>query len=848
MAGLIRVVATALAVIAVVGVVRGRLDQLYDDALGASEEPEVTEDVALFRELIAAGLLTPRPDGGLDRVPRDWLLRQRVAGEPEVPLDADGEPDEEALETAEHERAERRRLLKVLDQSAVGAIVSQQVELWNETRRLAAVRDDRPRADGDEPPEWTATGANGRPLVTGRLVPETFGFIHDGVLRPGFSDWLAVPGPHEAVTFRTRVSRGAAGTLTIQLVGTPVRLPPGARSRKLVGEQPPGCLEEPVAHVIDVPVRGGEIELTAVPSVNCASRVHGLAIRFEGPTEDDPDAEPRYSFRPVRRARRAGKFAIRTSDGEWLTDPVRGGPSEVAEELGLLPLVGTGGGDSFSLSGMLASTKLPVEGLEVTLTIDAKLQRLAHEAVAWGIERFKNDRWARDRKSALVVLDADTGAILAVAAEPSIPPGLSDWDLPSFAAAFPLRDPSAILAWEVIDKHNTPGSTFKPVTALSLMMDTAPDFRRVVGGILRGLSSAEMSREIGVGYGSSAFVAYPGAKPVPNFGGATLGRYVSRAKRDARCIADDPEAAARARDLGPGFGLRQATQFSLNAWYAAAALRMERARIDAYAEKVEHQEGERLPAPEMTLTRTARWLGVDDRERLDLGINVPESIGLKRYSGEAHDVMYPQLARSTLAGMAFNKNDWGARPLLKYTAALNGIGQTVSASPLQMSLVASAISTGHRVHPYLIAEWDGVPLPVPEGEPLPVDPDYLGLLREGMKGVPEAGTAAGAFPRPLACRVYGKTGTAEIDAKRSYNSGWFIGWREPHPDERRLAFACMTSHATGGYRFGGTACAPVVSRVLVALDESEAAEASSVPDEPEGVAAEPEGEEPGSEP
>jgi cell division protein FtsI/penicillin-binding protein 2 len=86
-----------------------------------------------------------------------------------------------------------------------------------------------------------------------------------------------------------------------------------------------------------------------------------------------------------------------------------------------------------------------------------------------------------------------------------------------------------------------------------------------------------------------------------------------------------------------------------------------------------------------------------------------------------------------------------------------------------------------------------------------------------MKAVPEVGTAAGAFAQSpeFRCRVYGKTGTAEIDKSKSYNSGWFIGWMEPAAaGERRLAFACMMTHAFGPLRTGGGACAPVVNRML----------------------------------
>lgn|GEM_PF-2364157 len=818
---IIRALRFLLLVIVCTAIVAGvayRLHSLYTGTvLAANDTSGLPEDEALFTELLDAGLLRPRPDGGLDRVPRDWLLREAVDAleSPDRAADANP-PNAEQAETT-------RRLLGMLDRSAVGAIVGQQVELWNQTRSVAAIRDDRARSDDDAPQAWSAYGPTGRPLHSGQLVPETFGFVHDGELRPGFSDWLSVSGGTEAVTFRSVVEPGDADTLTIQLIGTPTELPAGASAKEFLGEPLEGCSEPPVAHRIRVPLsRSGDspstLEITAIPSVHCAARIHGLAISLE----KDAD-RTHYRFRPVRRSRPGGRYVIRALAGEYLTDPSgRGRPSDLTEELGMLPLVGTGGGDSFSLTGLLAATSVPPDTLEVSLTIDTEIQRAAHEALAWGIDRFRDDRWAAERKAGLIVLDADTGAILAVAGQPAIPPGLSDWDLPAFSAAYPLRDPSSILAWEVIDKHNTPGSTFKPVTALALMMETDPALQPQIAAAIRGLDSRELYAATGLTYGSSAFVAYRGAKPVPNFGGSTLGSYANRPKRDPRCIQGDPEATERARRPEPGFGMRQATQFSLNAWYAGVALMMEQPRIDEYAARVEQQSGERLPAPEAGLTRTARWLGIDDRQRLDLAINVSDEAGLKRYSGDAYDVLYPQLARSTLATMAFNKDDWGARELLMYTTALNGIGQTVSASPLQMALVASAIATGHRVRPYLFASWNGESLPTPETAPLPVDPELLDILRSGMKAVPEVGTAPRAFPRPMACHIYGKTGTAEIDAARSYNSGWFIGWKEPDsPDQRRLSFACMTTHATGSYRFGGTACAPVVSRMLQRLEAPE---------------------------
>jgi cell division protein FtsI/penicillin-binding protein 2 len=112
-----------------------------------------------------------------------------------------------------------------------------------------------------------------------------------------------------------------------------------------------------------------------------------------------------------------------------------------------------------------------------------------------------------------------------------------------------------------------------------------------------------------------------------------------------------------------------------------------------------------------------------------------------------------------------------------------------------------------------------------------------------MKLVPETSTARAAFAQTgdIKCRAYGKTGTAEIVKKTGQHSAWFIGWREPkgkpltaeerrqrrlnnldiHPRERRLVYACMTTHGFGGFRTGGSSCAPIVADTLVAMEKKE---------------------------
>jgi cell division protein FtsI/penicillin-binding protein 2 len=97
-----------------------------------------------------------------------------------------------------------------------------------------------------------------------------------------------------------------------------------------------------------------------------------------------------------------------------------------------------------------------------------------------------------------------------------------------------------------------------------------------------------------------------------------------------------------------------------------------------------------------------------------------------------------------------------------------------------------------------------------------------------MKAVPEVGTAKQAFGRFYSkgrCRSYGKTGTAQLSGRgkskrASYNSAWFIGWRDDKKGRPDVSYACMVTHAyASGKRSGGSVCAPIVARILRDMDK-----------------------------
>ena len=116
----------------------------------------------------------------------------------------------------------------------------------------------------------------------------------------------------------------------------------------------------------------------------------------------------------------------------------------------------------------------PQPGYEIRLTLDIRLQQAAERALTYGIESARlNGHWAANG-GAIVALDPQNGAILALASNPTYNPAL-------FVGRHPRRELAPLLNQKAAERANfpgfdrvisgtyPPGSTFKPVTALAAM-------------------------------------------------------------------------------------------------------------------------------------------------------------------------------------------------------------------------------------------------------------------------------------------------------------------------------------------------------------------------------------------
>jgi penicillin-binding protein 2 len=142
-------------------------------------------------------------------------------------------------------------------------------------------------------------------------------------------------------------------------------------------------------------------------------------------------------------------------------------------------LRGKDGSETFTVNSLGQPTSAPVPsvlpqpGNTLRLTIDIGLQRAAERALRSGIETARKNGQGFADGGAIVALDPNNGAVLALASNPTYEPSV-----------YVNRDPSKLAPLEngtvaaqknypgidrAIDGFYPPGSTWKPVTALAAM-------------------------------------------------------------------------------------------------------------------------------------------------------------------------------------------------------------------------------------------------------------------------------------------------------------------------------------------------------------------------------------------
>lgn len=789
-----------------------RLWSLQVDARRSMPDAEgLREDAEFFAELVGHGVIRPRAGSQvLEIVPVGFAH------------DLHADRDENSTAEESERTGSSRELFASLHSSIVGRAVSAAVQAWNNGHVFAGVRDNRPRSAADRPNDWEIRDAALKSLRVqeGIGIPEFCVFVTDGKMRPGFGDWVRAYGAHD-VRLSTSLELREPFRLVVQIVGTVKSVSPSPvehHARGLAGENfgnVNSTSPNPGAELLfDLPAGRHELEIVVTPAMFQIDVMPGLNIAW-----DSAEPWPRsVSWKPLETMSSSFApvpFAISTADGVSLVDAA-GKAGDNAWELGLSSLTGLDAADRYSLEWILSAA--PEVG-SVTLTIDSRMQRAALRQLERHVARLSGDEYcSRMRRGGVVLMDADSGAILAAASWPNPRPDVHVWDVHAFSSYYYSRDWRTFRPWKGLDGNNAPGSTFKPVSALAAIKAVqdgvvgADEIQRFMTGVTAAeLKKAGLHPDC-VAYDAANGIQYNKAgKPIkdvpPKFPKTTA---IKNFKREPmHSYFDD----------GQEIGLAQAVCKSANVWFVRLAQLVD----GPVAERYDVQQ-DRGPWPAFRLGDMAAGLGFQ-RNGIDLLSNLPASIPTYRLpprgTGDG-DVMYAQPGMPRILGPRGDA-------VLQSVLAQNSIGQAVTASPLQIARVAAAIATAKLPVPHLVARYNDDELDSPASLDFGLNSGSrhnLGLLREGMKMVVEKGTAKEAFSKFREKHlVYGKTGTANIEkptnAPRAFISTWFMGWREPaEKGQRRIAFACYVSHMDDKSDSGGKVAAPLIKGILSELDNA----------------------------
>jgi penicillin-binding protein 2 len=159
------------------------------------------------------------------------------------------------------------------------------------------------------------------------------------------------------------------------------------------------------------------------------------------------------------------------------------------------------------------------------------------------------------------------------------------------------------------------------------------------------------------------------------------------------------------------------------------------------------------------------------------------------------------------------------------------IGQGyVTATPLQLAVMAARIATGLEVRPRIVRVWGDRELPHPAAGRLDINPAFLAVVRAGMDAVVNepGGTAVRSALEDPAWRMAGKTGTSQVyaitaaDRARGLDKPEDLPWaRRDHAlficyapiENPRYACAVVVEHGIGGARMAGPKAKAIMSAV-----------------------------------
>lgn len=761
--------------------------------------PMELEDKLLFERALAQGLIKRQHDGMIAIVPPD-LARAST-----LPADwKDANPNDR----------ETKQLLKAIYRSPNGTFVRGQIADFNATRQWVAVRvhAENEAAAWGKISNWQAESENQQLLLSNRMPDVTARLFEQ--IPVGWSPWIRV-----ASWPTTTRALHALAPVRLHLT-PPENAPPGTRiellilgnvqsvnGARLLDYRPAcntrACAGNDMLSRAQLLLEGGTITLNILPNTRF-NELHPQ--RSDAKPIQPRKGEPVWvaNGRAAPEKNTTATVSLDTIDGLPLFDRDHALPD--AYRLGLAGLVGLNTTQTGSLAEILGRLgRSGIAGTHARLTLDSHWQRATHDIL--DCAGHQQGTWEQQtgrclttpesatipagRIASLVLLDAASGNILAVAGAPALPAGVDAGDAIAFDRFNPAASPLRTRAWQHDGgRRFGAGSTFKLVDALGLEFWASGNSKRQAE--LEGLTASQWNT-LGEGSGFSMQSGkYPDQSrhTIANF----EGRPATQAFRNGR------------------FGVAEALEKSVNTWFSWMIERTDQTAGKAPDVVPLGKDALEEARPVIAM---AHRLGFEQSWMLDGGLlpkNHPWQPGDQLHSVPSR--FDPIHDNHQIRGLA--------------------IGQRMAVTALQMAGVAATIATGNILQPRLLASLDGHPAQTSQPVPLALE---LSRIRRGMQAVVDSGTAASAFSAPafdaIRPAIHGKTGSAEMGERdhkttcspdrnghpRQLKVAWFVGYLAAGtlPGQANpLAFAVSISHTCDT---GGAHAARVIASLLRALQE-----------------------------
>ena len=426
----------------------------------------------------------------------------------------------------------------------------------------------------------------------------------------------------------------------------------------------------------------------------------------------------------------------------------------------------------------VVEVKKPEAGHDVRLTVDLPIQQVAENALEQGMEGARtlvdpdSGNYYAANAGAVVVLDARSGAVVAMASNPGFDPN-------QFIAGNAdqyIKDPAQPLLNRALNPY-APGSTFKTITSIAMLQNSGPDHLFPDGP-------------------NTTYSDYPDGcfhfgndEKACNAGGAVLG----------------------------AVNLPAALTVSSDVYFYTAGNEFWKAYRDEGQKKTgpgDDLAGDKVPDADHpvgnAIQHTARTYGFGESTGIGLG-DQPGVIPDHEYRVKVNPEK--SLNQAWLRGNS--------------TALAVGQGD-VLVTPLQLANAYAAFANGGTLYqPRLADEVTQSSAGLPAGQlGTPVSAiqalvkrqtgltaDVRAPIEAGLAGVvnPNAnGTAGGAFADYTGMPVIGKTGTAQRSGKQ--DTSWFASVTNPDNDPALPQYVIVTMVEQGG--FGASVAAPIARRVI----------------------------------